>query len=134
MAQHPVEIILLRQWASMMSVPIWITDRFGNLIYFNEPTEELIGLRFDEAGDLPASILIDRFNLCDIDGSPIPDSERPLMIALEKLQPAQRALRMSDDAGTEKFVSDTAIPIIGEGDRPLGAMVLLWEIGEDGTL
>src|SRR5690606_35148723 len=98
----------------MMSVPIWITDRFGNLIYFNEPTEELIGLRFDETGDLPASTLTDLFNLCDLNGSPIPDAERPLMIALEKLQPAQRAIRMNDAEGREKVVADTAIPIVGE--------------------
>jgi len=117
----------------MMSVPIWITDRFGNLIYFNEPTEELIGLRFDETGDLPASTLTDLFNLCDLNGSPIPDAERPLMIALEKLQPAQRAIRMNDAEGREKVVADTAIPIVGEGDRPLGAMVLLWELGDPHT-
>lgn len=133
MAQHPVEIILLRQWASMMSVPIWITDELGNLIYFNEPTEQLLGVRFDEAGEMPASMLSKRFHLCDVDGTPLPEHERPLMIALEKQQPAQRTLRMIDNAGKDKLVADTAIPIVGEGNRHLGALVILWEAGDSHT-
>ncbi|HEX2152887.1 MAG TPA: PAS domain-containing protein [Acidimicrobiia bacterium] len=130
MAQNPIEIILLQQWASMMTVPIWITDAAGELLYFNEPTEDLIGVRFDEAGEMPASILSERFSLCNVDGTPVADHDRPLMIALHKLQPAQRELQMMDDAGQKKIVSDTAIPIIGEGDRPLGALVILWESGD----
>jgi hypothetical protein len=105
----------------------------GNLIYFNEPTEELIGVRFDEAGDMPASALTGRFKLTDLDGEPLPDHERPLIIALEKQQPAQRTLRILDDTGRNKVVADTAIPIIGEGNRPLGALVILWEAGDSHT-
>lgn len=117
----------------MMSVPIWITDELGNLIYFNEPTEQLLGVRFDEAGEMPASMLSKRFHLCDVDGTPLPEHERPLMIALEKQQPAQRTLRMIDNAGKDKLVADTAIPIVGEGNRHLGALVILWEAGDSHT-
>lgn len=133
MAQHPIELILLQQWASMMTVPIWLTDQMGNLIYFNESTEKLIGLRFDEAGELPASTLTERFSLCDVDGSPIPEQERPLMVALEKQQPAQRSVSIVDATGQQKIVADMAIPVVGEGDRPLGAMVILWETGDSHT-
>ncbi|MGH8911880.1 MAG: PAS domain-containing protein [Acidimicrobiia bacterium] len=131
MAQHPIEIILLQQWASMMSVPIWITDAAGDLIYFNEPTAALIGLSFEEAGDLPAADLSERFVIRDLDGSPLPEYERPLVIALEKQTPAQRLIRMRSDDGTWKVVADTAIPVVGEGNRHLGAMVLLWATDED---
>lgn len=133
MAQQPIEIILLQQWASMMSVPIWITDAAGDLIYFNEPTAELIGLSFEEAGDLPAGDLSERFGICDLDGSPLAESDRPLVIALEKQVPAQRLIRMRSDDGTGKVVADTAIPIVGEGNRHLGAMVLLWATDENHT-
>lgn len=116
-----------------MSVPIWITNDTGDLVYFNEPTEELIGVRFDEAGEMPASMLADRFSMCDLDGSPLADHDRPLIMALEKQQPAQRTVRIIDDAGRDKVVSDTALPIIGEGNRHLGAMVILWEAGDSHT-
>ena len=131
MPQHPIEIILLRQWASMMSVPIWVTDAAGDLVYFNEPTESLIGLRFEEAGDISVAELSRRFELCDLAGTPLVDHERPLVMALQKQQPAQRLVRMRSQDGQAKVISDTAVPIVGEGDRLLGVMVILWDAGED---
>jgi PAS domain-containing protein len=133
MAQHPIEIILLQQWASMMNVPIWIADATGDLVYFNEPTAELIGVSFEEAGEMPAADLSERFVLRDLDGSPLPELDRPLVIALQKQEPAQRLIRMRSDDGTWKVLADTAIPIVGEGNRHLGAMVLLWATDENHT-
>lgn len=131
MAQHPIEIILLQQWASTMGVPIWITDPAGDLVYFNEPTEELIGIRFENSGNLSASELSDRFVISELDGSPMIEHERPLVIALEKHQPAQREIRIRANDGSWKILADVAIPIIGEGNRHLGAMVILWDTGAD---
>ena len=131
MPQHPIEIILIQQWASMMSVPIWITDAAGDLIYFNEPTEALIGVRFEDGDGLSAGDLAARFEITDADGSELHWHERPLVIALEKQQPAQRHIRIRAGDGTTKVIADTAIPIVGEGHRQLGAMVLLWDTGED---
>lgn len=130
MAQHPIEIILLQQWASMTSVPIWITDTGGGLIYFNEPLEELIGLRFEDAGEMSPDEVADRFVMCEVDGSPIPEDQRPLVIALDKQRPAQRHIRIRAEDGEWKVLADTAIPIVGAGDRHLGAMVLLWDAHE----
>ncbi|MGH8929010.1 MAG: PAS domain-containing protein [Acidimicrobiia bacterium] len=131
MAQHPIEMILLKQWASLMAVPVWITDVEGRLLYYNEPTEELIGLRFEDAGELSAEELADFFVICDLDGSPLSDDERPLMIALKKQMSAHRQLRFiraSDKQSRE--IAVTAVPIIGEGNRHLGAMVTMWENGQ----
>ena len=133
MPQHPIEIILLQQWASMMSVPIWITDASGDLVYFNEATEALIGVRFEDGDSLSAGDLAARFEISDVDGNDLPRHERPLLIALEKQQPAQRHIRIRTADGASKVIADTAIPIVGEANRPLGAMVLLWDSGEDHT-
>lgn len=130
MAQHPIEIILLRQWASMLSVPIWITDVSGTLVFFNEPTEKLVGMRFEDAGEMTTEEVSQRFELCDLDGLPIPDAERPLVIALNKQQPSHRNLLMRRADGVQQRIAATAIPIIGEGTRHLGAMVMLWESDE----
>jgi hypothetical protein len=53
MAQKEIELILLRQWASHMTLPIWVTGLNGDLIYYNEPAEALLGVRYDEAGEMP---------------------------------------------------------------------------------
>ena len=57
MAQKDVEVILMRQLASYLAVPIFLVDPAGNLIFYNEPAERLLGRRFTAArGDHPASL------------------------------------------------------------------------------
>ena len=41
MAAHEIEIILNRQLADCLSIPVFITDTVGNLIFYNEPAEQV---------------------------------------------------------------------------------------------
>ena len=50
MAAYEIEIILNRQLADCLSIPVFITDTKGTLIYYNEPAEEILGKRYDETG------------------------------------------------------------------------------------
>jgi PAS domain-containing protein len=129
-AQHPIEMILLKQLASLIAVPVWITDADGRLVYYNEPTEEIIGVRFEDAGELSAEQLAEVFVICDLDGSPLGNDDRPLMIALTKQMSAHRRIRFLRADKQWREIAVTAIPIIGEGNRQLGAMVTMWEDGE----
>src|SRR5437762_13527270 len=51
----PIELILARQVASYLTLAIILTDADGDLVFYNEPAEELLGLRFDHTGPLPLS-------------------------------------------------------------------------------
>ena len=51
--QKAVEIILTRQLASYLAMPVFLVDPAGNLLYYNEPAEALLGHRYDETGELP---------------------------------------------------------------------------------
>jgi PAS domain-containing protein len=123
-------MILLKQWASLIAVPVWITDADGRLVYYNEPTEEIIGMRFEDAGEMSADQLAEVFVIRDIDGSPLANDDRPLMIALTKQMSAHRRIRFLRVDKQWREIAVTAIPIIGEGNRHLGAMVTMWEDGE----
>lgn len=127
-AQHPIEIILARQWASTMAHPIWITDDVGNLLFYNEPAELILGVRFDEAGEMPAEELGALFETETLDGSPMPSSELPLLKALTEWVPAHGPLRIRAHDKVWREIEVTAIPLIGEGDRRLGAIALFWEL------
>jgi PAS domain-containing protein len=35
-----------------LSMPVFITDTKGNLIFYNEPAEQLLGSRFEDAGEM----------------------------------------------------------------------------------
>jgi hypothetical protein len=53
MAPKAVELILMRQLASYLAMPIFLVDPDGNLLYYNEPAEYLLGRRYDETGEMP---------------------------------------------------------------------------------
>lgn len=125
--QHPIEIILARQWAESMTHPVWITDSEGNLLFYNEPAEAILGVRFDEAGEMPAAELSERFVTTDLDGTPIPTEQLPLVVTLTRWEPAHRSLAIRAYDGNWRNINVTSIPIVGVGDRRLGAMALFWE-------
>jgi PAS domain-containing protein len=128
LAQHPIEIILLRQWASYVVVPIWIIDPDGNLIYCNESAEDVTGIHFDEEGDAPVETYATRFDICDLDGSPLMTEDIPIAIAQSKQIPAHRVVQIRDLNGTWRKIETTAIPLVGQGGRQLGAMAMFWEV------
>ena len=40
---HSIQIILTRQLAGYLSVPTFLVDPKGTLLFYNEPAEELLG-------------------------------------------------------------------------------------------
>src|SRR4029453_4991519 len=54
-AQKPIELILARQLATHLAMPIFLVDADGTLVFFNEPAERILGRRFDETGEMPAA-------------------------------------------------------------------------------
>src|SRR5215475_747057 len=49
-AQQSVEMILVRQLASYLYVPVLVFDTMGTVIFYNEPAERILGVRFEETG------------------------------------------------------------------------------------
>ena len=126
--QQPLEMILLRQLASYLAIPIWMMDEAGNLVFYNEPAERLLGIQFDDAGPIRASDLVGMFQVTDPDGKPLVDSELPIVGALTKRVPSHRPLRICGLDGTWREIETSAIPIEGQGNRFLGAFATFWEV------
>jgi PAS domain-containing protein len=127
MTQKDIELILLRQWASHLVMPVWIADPEGDLVFYNEPAELLLQRRFDEAGEMPLAELPKIFHIATPDGTPVDADQLPLAIALRRRQPAHARLRI-EVAGNQHMIDVTAIPLIVQGGRYLGAVVFFWEV------
>jgi PAS domain-containing protein len=127
MTQKDIELILLRQWASHLSMPIFLTGADGELLFYNEPAEALIGLRFDEAGEMPASLIARIFKTKNADGTPMTADQLPLTVALQQRRPSHRVVRFEGLDGVSRVVEVTAVPITAQGERNLGAVVFFWE-------
>ena len=92
MAQKPIELILMRQLASTLVMPIFLVDTSGRLLFYNEPAEQILGLRFDETGEMPASEWTLRWEPTDAAGAPLAPERLPLMVAVEERRPAHGEL------------------------------------------
>ena len=127
MAQQAVEIILMRQLASSLALPVFLVDPKGILLYYNEPAEAILGLRFSESGAMDAQEWATRFQPEDQDGKQIEQEALPLIRALEERQPASREFWITDANGRRHRLNVAAFPLLGVGDRFLGAVAIFTE-------
>jgi len=120
-------MILLKQWAEHMGSSVWLMDADGNLVYYNEPAEQILGLRFDEAGEINAAELADMFKTTYRDGSTVATDDLPVVVALTKRSPSHAELRIQNRVGEAKDIEVTALPLLAADQRLLGTMAIFWE-------
>lgn len=128
MPQQEIEVILMRQLASSLAMPVFLVDADGNLLFYNEPAEALIGRRFDEVGAMPKEVWSTVFSARGEDGSPIPPEEGPLMIALRDHRPGYRTVWITGLDGASRKIGVIAFPLEGQGGRHLGAVAIFWGV------
>jgi PAS domain-containing protein len=124
----PVEIILARQLASYLSVPIFVVDPDGDLLFYNEPAERIVGTRFDETGKMAMEEWTTVFEPTDEAGVPIPASELPLVSTLETRQPALRSLFIRGLDGELRRITIVSVPLLAQGKRFVGGLAFFWEV------
>ena len=124
----PIQIILARQLASTLAMPILIVDTEGTLIFFNEPAEVILGQRFDETGEIAADTWSTLFAIEDEERKPIAQEDRPTMLALSERRPVSRTVWMQCGHRDWRHVNITAVPLIGETRQFLGAQMIFWEV------
>jgi len=127
MPQQEIEVILARHLSEYLFMPIFIVNPDGDLVFFNEPAEAILGKNYSETGIMPASEWSTIFEPVTADGDPISPEELPLVIALSERQPAHKVIwiRGLDDVLRE--IEITAFPLIGQADRFLGGIAIFWE-------
>ena len=130
MSQMEIEVILSRHLAEYLAMPIFIVDPAGSLLYYNEPAEEVLGYRYIETGTMPASEWSTIFSPMDEDGNPMPPEELPLIIAINEQHPAHKSFWIKGMNGSLRKLEVTAIPLIGQAERFLGAIAIFWEVSE----
>jgi PAS domain-containing protein len=125
--QKEIEVILMRQLASYLDMPVFLVDPTGNLVFYNERAEGILGRRFEETGEMPASEWGTVFVPRDESGQILPPEQLPLMIAITEQRPAYRAFSIRGLDGVERFIEVTAFPLVGLQGRHLGAAAIFWE-------
>lgn len=124
--QREIELILFRQLASSLAVPILLADERGDLLFFNEPAEVLLGMRFDEVGEMPLEQRRAAFAFRDEAGEPL-QGDPPLVVALRQQTPVHRRVALRAFDGVYRAIEVTAFPLLGAGGHLIGGVAMFWE-------
>ena len=127
MGSYEIEIILNRQLADCLSLPVFITDPTGDLIFYNEAAEKILGKRFEETGEMPKETWATAFKPLDDDGNPLPPEELPLVKTLKEVYPHHKSMRIESLNGVIHDISVTSYPIISRSGNFLGAVAIFWK-------
>ncbi len=129
MAQKPIELILTRHLASTLAMPVFLVDADGTLVFYNEPAERVLGVRFEETGEMPASQWATAWSPTDSDGAALAPEQVPLMAVVLEQRPAHGALCIRLPDGTRRSIEVTAVPLVRAGNEVVGAVAFFWEAG-----
>jgi PAS domain-containing protein len=124
--QRHIALILARDFAATVSTPMFVVDADGDVVYFNEAAEQVLGQGFSEA-QMSADEWATAFRPVDADGGAVPLEELPLGIAFLTGAPAHRPLRIQGGDGVDRDIEVTAFPLFAHPDRLVGGVAVFWE-------
>jgi PAS domain-containing protein len=128
-----VELVLLKQVAGYLVMPVFVVDPNGDLLYYNEPAEAILGYRYEETGELPLAEWATMWHPTDSRGEPIPPEQLPVAVACNEMRPVQDSLWIRGSDGVSRHLAITALPLHGEGGVLLGAMAIFWQLTGPGS-
>src|SRR3990172_2164980 len=127
-SQQEIEVILARQLADYLALPVFIVDLAGNLLFYNESAEAILGRRYQETGAMPAAEWATIFKPTAEDGQSLPPDELPLIVALRESRPAHTVYWIKGLDEVPRRIGDNAFPLIGQAQRRLGGVANCWEM------
>ncbi len=123
MGGRPIELILAKQLASSLAVPIILYDRDGTVAFFNERAENLLGARLDQADALSTQDVRDAFKVAPIEGF----EPKPVELAMREGRASHGSYRVRALDGVVRDLDGTAVPLIGQSGENMGTIVFFWE-------
>ena len=128
--QQPLPLIMMRELADNVATPLFLVDRTGVLVYFNEAAEVILGVRFVDAGSLTMEQWNSRWGAEDVDGNPLAPDQRPTAVAMREKRPSHRGMILNTN-GTKRTVEVTAFPLLATANEVVGGVAIFWDSGAD---
>jgi PAS domain S-box-containing protein len=125
--QQPIEMILLRQLAEHLAIPVWVIDGKGDLVFFNEAAEPTLGIRADDVDQMPYEAWTTGFSPRDREGNPIAPEDLPPVKALRQGKPQNDELEITGGDGVARQITITAFPLTGGHGDVMGSVTMFWE-------
>jgi len=127
--QRHIALILAKDLAANLATPVLLVDAEGDLVFFNEPAEVILGRPYAEA-QMSSVELAKTFKPVDEAGERIPLEELPLAQAFRSGIPTHGHLRIEAVDGRTHDLEVVAIPLFAQVDQPVGGLAAFWERAE----
>lgn len=125
--QKSVVLILARELASNIATPMLVLDQNGTLVFYNEPAESVFGARFDEIGEVAATVWDSRWPVTDAEGTPISLLESELANVIVQHTPGHQSIRVQGLDGVQRAIEATAFPLFDSMHTFVGAVAVFWQ-------
>jgi PAS domain-containing protein len=129
--EGPPESIWARSLGRFLALPFWVVDRGGNLAYFNQAAEPLLGRSFAEVGRLPPKLWNTLWTRTNVEGTPIPLQQLPIMVALRERRPVHGCFHIVGLDGVRRWIETVAIPLQEPDGDAFGVLGVLWQAREE---
>jgi hypothetical protein len=120
-------MILMKLVASYLAMPVFLVGPTGALLYYNEPAEAILGLRYEETGEMPLEEWSTVFVPTYENGSIMPPEALPLTKAVQQRLPDHGEFWVRGLDEVPHHISATAFPLVGQSERNLGSVAIFWE-------
>jgi len=127
MSGPPIEIVLVKQVAGYLAMPVFLVDEDGTLTYYNEPAEVLLGQRYEETGQIPLDVWGKLWTPAHPDGRPLAPDELPVAVAGRDRRPVQGVVSIRGLDGIDRELTITALPLEASDGSHLGVFAFFWE-------
>jgi PAS domain-containing protein len=124
--QKELVLILARAFASNLSTPTLLIDTDGNLVFYNEAAEAVLGGRLSETRELLIDDWIAAFEPRTASAEPLAPERLPSGIALEERRPAHLKFVVTSADGVEREIEVSAFPLFAHTDEFVGVIVIFW--------
>jgi len=125
--QKSIVLILARELASNVATPIFLLDKAGTVVYYNEPAEELVGQPFAAVGEVAAREWGAKFCPEDLDGSPLPIDSLPPAVSNIEQRAAHQTVRVTTGDGRKVVIDMAAMPLFARHDEFEGTIAIFWD-------
>lgn len=123
MPSQEIEFILSRQLAEYISTPVALVDHDGKMIYYNESAEHILGVKFNDEGEIESRGWLDRFYEEGNQGKSINVLDLPFIKVLTSRHIIHGEYWMRNLEEINQKVLIVCIPVVGMAQRELGAIV-----------
>jgi PAS domain-containing protein len=125
--QRPIELIQARSLIASLTTAGFLVDEAGTLLFYNEAAGELLGMPFEQAGEMERDQWGTRFRPRAPGGDELGVDELPLTTALREGEPGHARIEITGADGEEHELAVSAIPIRGRGGQH-GAFAIFWPV------